>query len=550
MLDAGWNVGAYGFYDRRHTEEGSNFNQATFGAEALSVDWDLRANVYHPFGDKANTISSSGGSGPSSATLVGSSIIITTPGNLVVTERALPGFDGEIGWRVPVFGSDDTMQLRAFAGGFYFDDSQTDAVTGPRFRVNLEMAELNQLWNGARVDIGAEMQHDDVRDTQTFATLRLRIPLQDPARETTLATLSPIERRMTDPIVRDIDVVSGNTTTGSAATTEEATAFKTNPFGSELPFVIISDADTTGADLPAAVAAAGEDGIILLAGTFNTTSTVVLQEGQWLLGGIGGLIPDNDYETVEVFSATGRTANFTLPTATISANSGISTSVIGMADDSIIQNITITTAIPNVAGISFINVTDATAEDNAISMGAPTFSIGIYTDNSTNLSIDNNYITGNVTGADITGLSINNNTGTQVSRNTVVLASSGGNVDGIFLSGNLSLELRENNINVNSGVTGTGINGDGAVELYIFDNIITATTYGLDLSNNTALSVIGNELTSNTDVVLSNNTFNTDPLYESSNNITNGSTACSDLGGNTGIMSFTNSTNCPSGGGG
>src|SRR5215469_5665743 len=46
MLSSGWNVGAYGYYDRRHTELGSTFGQGTFGLEALSIDWDLRANLY------------------------------------------------------------------------------------------------------------------------------------------------------------------------------------------------------------------------------------------------------------------------------------------------------------------------------------------------------------------------------------------------------------------------------------------------------------------------------------------------------------------------
>src|SRR5215472_2257378 len=50
MLESGWNLGVYGYYDRRHTELGSSFEQGTFGVEALSLDWDFRANLYQPIG--------------------------------------------------------------------------------------------------------------------------------------------------------------------------------------------------------------------------------------------------------------------------------------------------------------------------------------------------------------------------------------------------------------------------------------------------------------------------------------------------------------------
>src|SRR5690606_5227976 len=48
MLPSGWNLGGYGYFDRRHTGHDKYFSQITFGAEALGRDWDLRANAYVP----------------------------------------------------------------------------------------------------------------------------------------------------------------------------------------------------------------------------------------------------------------------------------------------------------------------------------------------------------------------------------------------------------------------------------------------------------------------------------------------------------------------
>ena len=54
MFDNGWNLGGYGYFDHRKSPYGNSFNQATLGIEALSLDWDLRANAYLPFGRTAH----------------------------------------------------------------------------------------------------------------------------------------------------------------------------------------------------------------------------------------------------------------------------------------------------------------------------------------------------------------------------------------------------------------------------------------------------------------------------------------------------------------
>src|SRR4051812_25602060 len=79
MLSNGWNIGGYGYFDRRRTETGNFFNQTTLGAEALGRDWDFRSNFYLPDGNRVRDLGTTGG-GASTAALVGATVQVTTPG--------------------------------------------------------------------------------------------------------------------------------------------------------------------------------------------------------------------------------------------------------------------------------------------------------------------------------------------------------------------------------------------------------------------------------------------------------------------------------------
>src|SRR5262249_42424841 len=67
MLDSGWNLGGYAYYDRRITASGATFGQMTAGIEALSLDWDVRANVYHPVGPSIRNFTQSSSSSSTSS---------------------------------------------------------------------------------------------------------------------------------------------------------------------------------------------------------------------------------------------------------------------------------------------------------------------------------------------------------------------------------------------------------------------------------------------------------------------------------------------------
>lgn len=87
MLEDGWNIGGYGYFDRRRSEYHNYFSQATIGAELLGRDWDLRANGYIPMGRGRSPVDSL-----NSAEISGSSVVFHGG-----EEHALGGFDAEVG---------------------------------------------------------------------------------------------------------------------------------------------------------------------------------------------------------------------------------------------------------------------------------------------------------------------------------------------------------------------------------------------------------------------------------------------------------------------
>ncbi|MGE0385546.1 MAG: inverse autotransporter beta domain-containing protein [Gammaproteobacteria bacterium] len=189
-------LGVYAFYDRSRTDADNHFNQATVGAEWLAPQWELRVNGYVPENTRkpaaAQVIAQSAGPFVS-----GNSIYLGGRILLQSYERALRGFDVEAGRAVP-----GVPGLRVYATAYHFQADDVDDVTGARLRAEYR---VNRY-----LTLGAEVQHDGPRGTDAFLAARLRIPFGAPPPQPGVASLAD---RMTDPIVRDIDVVSAATRT-------------------------------------------------------------------------------------------------------------------------------------------------------------------------------------------------------------------------------------------------------------------------------------------------------------------------------------------------
>ncbi len=317
MYDGGWNVGAYGYWDHRRSGNGNFFDQATLGAEALGRDWDFRANAYLPVGTRAYALSPE-----STAAVSGASVQVSTAFR---EERALKGFDAEAGWRAPIFESEASRQLRLYVGGYRFSDVGT-IVEGPRLRAELALDELPWFGKGTRLFLSAEMQDDNARGGQSFLGVRLRIPLGE--ERASARSLTAQERRMTAPVMRDVDIVTQN----RVASTQVETATQTA--GGQAVTVLDSATTTTAAALQTALDTAGA-GTVILSGTFNTSAnngtTISLSPGQTLMG-TGSLT---------VRSPSGHVATLTkTSTATISGTySAGSKAIVQMANDSTLSGV-------------------------------------------------------------------------------------------------------------------------------------------------------------------------------------------------------------------
>jgi len=277
MGDDSWILGGYGFYDRIDTRWDNTFNQGTLGVEAMAWDWDARVNGYIADNDAKSAF----GAGGSQVSLSGTNLSMQT-----MQEQALSGLDGEVGWRIPFFGDDGVFSdMRIYAGGFWFDDgSVAEGYGGPSARFEHRIWDVPFMPAESRVVLGANYTWDDVRQSRVQGIIALRVPLGRAHRS---QPLTHLERRMTDRVVRDVNV---QTNTGLGGTEDVMTRT-----GVTIEDAIFFDEDGGGDgsfenpyDLPTAVGTGENNLLIGLARTGDIDVSFGegdLLNGQTVLGG-------------------------------------------------------------------------------------------------------------------------------------------------------------------------------------------------------------------------------------------------------------------------
>jgi hypothetical protein len=195
-----WIWGIYGFYDRLRSPYNNQFDQGTFGAELLMPNFEIRGNLYIP--DNASYVV--GRNTISCISLSGTTVMERTL-SLEAYERSLQGFDCEVGYGFNITKKD---QLWIHGGYFSFNNSDTPDIAGPRLRLQYEWNDAFGL-SDSTLAFGVEIQHDDVRETQTFAGVNWSIPFGSHQKSRKVSKRwRSIESRMMRPIIRDIDVVT------------------------------------------------------------------------------------------------------------------------------------------------------------------------------------------------------------------------------------------------------------------------------------------------------------------------------------------------------
>jgi len=534
MLANGWNLGVWGGYDIRRTTLGSTFNQISGGLEALSTNWDFRLNAYLPLNDSNIVSESSQQVGGTPSIIVNGSSILMQTGVISsmsqVSELALGGFDSEVGLRLPVESirlDPELIDLRLYAGGFYFDSPDADqAIAGPRARAELRLNDV--VGAGSRLTLEASYSNDEVRGDIYEGGARLRIPLGD---QRALASMSIQDQRMSEQLHRDTDIVSSTKTTKTYVNTLTTEAVQDVATGADLDKVAYVDGTTAGG-ITGVSSAEGANTLIIANGTFNANT--VLQSAQTLLGGGGSVILKG--------KTSGTQLAFTAPgaAATITGQSG---------------NYAITTQSNNhVSGLTI----DATSAVGGITVGA---SAGV----TQNVVIDHNTIDAGTHGAIVTSAGFVGATSNQIviENNTITSANNGVNV---FQT--TEVTIRHNSI---SGITNAGVLAqNGAADIDIVGNTITTVSgEGIGLSANglTGVSIRENTLNSHAGIiifgsagegVIADNTFvpqgwngistlGSNNTYQGSGNVLQGSGfACSNSGSNPGMsVGFTNGSTCP-----
>lgn len=208
-------LGGYAYGDFRRTKRGNNYTQITLGAEALSVAnlLDFRVNGYIPVGTKQKRVN-----GGDRARYAGTGLISSSQ-----FEKAMSGFDGEVGVRIPMPGM-NSVETRVFAGGYYFKASGVKKVTGPRGRLEVRINDI--INSGSRLTLGLEVSNDKVRKTNVFGHIGLRIPMQFMSGGKVPQGLA---RRLADYVVRDVDIVTNDyrvDNAGAAVNSKTNAAYK------------------------------------------------------------------------------------------------------------------------------------------------------------------------------------------------------------------------------------------------------------------------------------------------------------------------------------
>ncbi|MFT6332719.1 MAG: hypothetical protein ACJAW3_001063, partial [Lentimonas sp.] len=194
-------LGAYAFYDLRRTDNENRFAQGTLGLEALTINWDFRGNFYLPENGRksTNSVMENG-----SAHVQGSNIFVSAQS----FETSFNGFDMEIGRKTFFF-----EDLKIFAGYYHFwNNDINEKVDGFRARGEYDFFSKN----GHSLSLEGEYSHDDLRSNTTFGGLRYSyrfgVSENKNKNKNRQYTLSKIEKRMTDRIIRDVDIVTKEVT--------------------------------------------------------------------------------------------------------------------------------------------------------------------------------------------------------------------------------------------------------------------------------------------------------------------------------------------------
>ncbi len=283
--------GYYGFFDVRRTPSTNTFYQLTLGTEKFSKDLDWRVNTYIPLSSKKAI--------PNSARK--KSIVESSGGGLSVVsdhfEYPMGGMDFEIGKKFDTKGG----SLGIWGGAYYFGHRAVKNIYGPMVRMELSQSlntlALNTLATDAHIKFGLQYQDDQVRGKNFISNLSLRMdlyntPSANKMDKKTRKTLSYLQRRMLDPVIRDVDIV-----TNRDQITETPNS---NVTGRQLKKVVRVK---KGSELYNSTNNGEEDSLVVIENDIETSLEIRPKAGQVLVSGSQKIVITTDSGVVMTLQA-------------------------------------------------------------------------------------------------------------------------------------------------------------------------------------------------------------------------------------------------------
>ena len=477
IFDDEYILGGYGFYDRKKSQYGNIFSQFTTGAELLTVNYDLRANLYSPTGNTEKSIGNGGSTIETSQTLSGYNVVYNKQ-TKISNEYVLKGYDIEIGRKLPFF--DD---FRVFIAKYKFYNQGLN-INGYRYRGLYTFLESEN----SKLFLEGEYSSDNARNEASYMGFRYSYYFGNNKKQ----KLTDLEKRMTNQVIRDLDIV----TQSKISSVSSVEKIKSDD-GNDKKIIYVNNNVATSGN---GTIESPYKTLIEAQNNSSAYNIIYVYRGDGTSSGYNQGIILKDYQKIY-----GQYIDFKL--SDITNNAADSGKIfITKTDYSVISNTgssTITAAKSNtIAGLDI----------------SSTGQIGInYNDGQLGVTIQNNYIHGNTSGINITS---SNYDATNIIQNNRITNNS---VNGITITSDNS-SITTNNISnntISSNLT-TGLyilsNNSSSSFNTVSGNTANSNTQAISIesrnSSSTKNTISGNNLDSNTNSIYMNSYDSSSALSE------------------------------------
>ncbi len=325
----GFILGVNGYYDYLTSSLGNGFHQLSVGTELLGPIIEARANLYLPFGGDVAVQGAGRG-------VIDNGTLRFREGR----EQARPGADAEIGFKIPQISDDGNAELKFFGGSYWYGGKNISDMFGGKLRAELAVANLPGLPTGSTVSFGAAATYDNENKLGGEILARLRIPFGGTGGG---KPLDPFDLEM-QGVRRALAI---KTHVGATGELEDAILDINGRTAGKI--VTVSAADKDAATVNARLAAAGTNALALADGDIGLNGSLLLGDGQLLLGGGGAL-------ALHGAASGGRATFFNSGISGRLTSSNAAQNVVTMASNSIVSYISLSGGLAGIGSTGASNL--------------------------------------------------------------------------------------------------------------------------------------------------------------------------------------------------